>query len=334
MDSLTHIVLGACIGEAIAGKQLNKRAMLYGALAQSIPDVDFVCGFFLHGAENVVAHRGFTHSILFALISIAGFAWLLKEKIHKTKLSYRTIYLLLAVNIFTHLFIDTFNTYGIGLFMPFNTHRFSFDILYVADPLFSIAPFISFIFLLVLHKSHHRRVVWIRTGIGIAAFYLCIAVYNKWQITTSIQKQLNAQQTPMEFFTTPSPFNTLLWFVVGREKEGYVTGYRSVFDNHPTVLTYFPKRDSLSKGITNKKDIELLKNFAEGYYTFDKWGDTTVINVLRFGQVVGWYHPKERFAFYYYLNYPANNDMVVQRGRFLKWDKKTIGSLFKRMLGK
>ena len=67
MDSITHIVLGACIGEAIAGKYMDKRAMFYGALAQSVPDIDFVTAFFLHGAENVVAHRGLTHSILFGI---------------------------------------------------------------------------------------------------------------------------------------------------------------------------------------------------------------------------------------------------------------------------
>jgi hypothetical protein len=33
MDSITHIALGACMGQAFAGKQLGKRAMLWGAMA-------------------------------------------------------------------------------------------------------------------------------------------------------------------------------------------------------------------------------------------------------------------------------------------------------------
>jgi inner membrane protein len=33
MDSLTHIVAGACIGEIALGKKIGRKAMLWGALA-------------------------------------------------------------------------------------------------------------------------------------------------------------------------------------------------------------------------------------------------------------------------------------------------------------
>ena len=69
MDSITHIALGACMGEAFAGKQLGRKAMLWGALAQSIPDIDFLASFWMDTASNLLAHRGFTHSFLFCLIS-------------------------------------------------------------------------------------------------------------------------------------------------------------------------------------------------------------------------------------------------------------------------
>lgn len=333
MDSLTHIVLGACIGEAIAGKHMDKRAMFYGALAQSVPDIDFVGGFFLHGAENVVAHRGLTHSVLFGTVATLFLAWLIKNVIHKTPLSYKTVLLLFGVNIFTHLFIDTFNAYGVGLLMPFSNYRFSLNVLYVGDPLFSIAPFISFLFLLFLHKSHRRRVLWIRTGILVSAMYLCVAFFNKLIVDRSVRANLMGQNMPAQFFTTPSPFNSLLWFVVVKDSAGYYTSYRSVFDKGKMEFAYFPRNDSLAIGVQNKNDVALLKNFSQGYYTFEKWSDTTVLNVLRFGQVVGWYDPQERFAFHYYLNYD-DNDLVVQRGRFMHWNRETMAAFFNRMFGK
>ena len=40
MDSLTHIVLGAAIGEAMLGKKIGKKGILWGALAASLPDID------------------------------------------------------------------------------------------------------------------------------------------------------------------------------------------------------------------------------------------------------------------------------------------------------
>ena len=67
MDSLTHIVIGACIGDLMAGKKIGKRAMLYGALLQSVPDIDFLASFWLDPVNDLVAHRGITHSLLFAV---------------------------------------------------------------------------------------------------------------------------------------------------------------------------------------------------------------------------------------------------------------------------
>jgi len=42
MDSLTQIVLGAAVGEAVLGKKVGNKAMLYGAIAGTIPDLDVV----------------------------------------------------------------------------------------------------------------------------------------------------------------------------------------------------------------------------------------------------------------------------------------------------
>ncbi|MFZ9660651.1 MAG: metal-dependent hydrolase, partial [Chitinophagaceae bacterium] len=68
MDTITHIALGACIGELFTDKQFGKRAMIWGALAQSIPDIDFIAGFWLSPTADLIAHRSFTHSILFGIL--------------------------------------------------------------------------------------------------------------------------------------------------------------------------------------------------------------------------------------------------------------------------
>jgi len=45
LDTLTHIALGAIIGEAIGGKKLGKKALLVGAAVQCLPDIDFFASF-------------------------------------------------------------------------------------------------------------------------------------------------------------------------------------------------------------------------------------------------------------------------------------------------
>ena len=43
--------------------------------------------------------------------------------------------------------------------------------------------------------------------------------------------------------------------------------------------------------------------------------------------------PKERFVFHYFLQYPTENKLVVQRGRFTGWNKEEIKFLLSRMKG-
>jgi inner membrane protein len=40
MDSLTQIVLGGAVGELIAGRRMGNKAVLWGAIAGTIPDLD------------------------------------------------------------------------------------------------------------------------------------------------------------------------------------------------------------------------------------------------------------------------------------------------------
>ena len=68
MDSVTHIVLGACVGEVLMDKKAGKKAMLWGALAQSVPDIDFINGAWMPLTKELMAHRGITHSFLFAFV--------------------------------------------------------------------------------------------------------------------------------------------------------------------------------------------------------------------------------------------------------------------------
>src|SRR5579872_7486382 len=75
MDSLTHIAVGACIGDLFLGKKIGKKAMLYGAIAASLPDIDFISSFWLDTADDLMAHRGFTHSFLFGLLFILALAF-------------------------------------------------------------------------------------------------------------------------------------------------------------------------------------------------------------------------------------------------------------------
>lgn len=80
MDSLTQIVLGAAVGEVVLGRKIGNKAMLWGAMAGTIPDLDVYQSFFYDKLTANELHRGFSHSILFSIIFAPILAWLVKKK--------------------------------------------------------------------------------------------------------------------------------------------------------------------------------------------------------------------------------------------------------------
>lgn len=336
MDSLTHIVLGACIGEAMLGKKLGKKAMLIGAIVQSLPDIDFVAALWLGPAENLLAHRGITHSILFAIIITALLAVLLQRLQKSQEVRFSKWASFIGLNIFVHIFIDAFNAYGVGWFEPFNHYRVSFNTMFVADPLFSLWPGIAFLALLYLPVSKLSRNKWVKFGLILPSFYLLTGLINKMIIEKEIKKIAAKDNISYNrILSTPTAFNNLLWYAVLENDSGYNITYRSVFDSEQKLrYSYFQKKDFLLQQQDSiDTDVKYLRRFSQGFYTIEQWNDTLVFNILRFGQEAGWAAPEAHFAFHYYLNNKAGNKFVLQRGRFAGWNRAVIKSLFKRIKG-
>jgi len=332
MDTLTHIVIGACIGEAILDIKIGRKALLVGAIAQSLPDIDFITATWMDTTHNLLAHRGFTHSIVFICLVALIVPLILQQFRSFREITYRRWVFFWLIQLSIHILLDAFNNYGVGWFEPFNHYRISFNAVYVADPFLSIWPAIAFFVLIILHLKSKKRRWWGRFGIGMTMLYLTYATINKLSTDAAIKRTLNLQKISYNrFFTTPSPLNNWLWFVVVANDSGYYVGYRSVFQGKkPVSFEYFPRNEYLLSSFSGKEDLDRLKRFSQGYYTAEQWKDTLVFNDLRFGQEVGWQNPRGRFAFHYYLNLPKDNKLVVQRGRFAKWDKASVESLVQR----
>lgn len=332
MDSLTHIVLGAAIGELMAGKKLGKKALLIGAVANSLPDIDFIASAFLPTAQDVWAHRGLTHSLLFIVVMTPLLTWLVTRIWPRTAMTRKDWWIFFSVQLFVHIFIDAFNAYGTGWFEPFSHYRVAFHVLFVADPFFSVWLAIAFVALLLLGKNHPARKAWAWGGLALSSIYLCYCIGNK--MSTDAHARADLQGKPYtRYLSTPTPLNNWLWYVVAETDNGFYTGYHSVFDHQPVHFRFEPKNKALLRPFLEHKDLNFLLRFSQGFYTVEKWGDTTVFNDLRFGEMKGWEDPKARFVFHYFLEYPDNNKIVVQRGRFAGWSWHTARVMIRRIRG-
>lgn len=242
----------------------------------------------------------------------------------------------IGLEIFVHLFLDAFNAYGVGWFEPFLSTRISFHVFFVADPLFSLWPFIALVVLLIRKNTYSYRLPWAFAALAFTTAYLCCALVNK--SITDKRMQQSLQQQGIDYsrtFSTPTAFNTLLWYCVAETDSGYHTGYSSVFDKQKQIhFKYFPRQKWLVKDIETDEEFKNLVRFSNSFYTIEKIdNDVLLFNDLRFGRVAGWENRETEFTFHYYLQNPERNLLVVQRGRFAEWNATTMKSLARRIKG-
>jgi inner membrane protein len=349
MDSVTHIVLGAVIGEAVAGRRLGKKALVIGAVVNSLPDIDFLASFWLGTARDVWFHRGITHSILFVTLAAVLLGAVARRVYRAAGMGLWDWSCFLGLELFSHIFIDAFNSYGTGWFEPFNHYRVSFNVIFVADPLYSVWLGLAALLLAVLRWGHAWRRRWAWLGLILSSGYLCYCLYNKWSVDKSVERRLAAAGVGYsDYFTTPTPFNSWLWYVVAetsgpeagdsthrRRPAGYYTGYRSVFDSpdRPLELRWQPRNDEALAAYRKRNDLRYLLRFAQGDYSIGSFEGRTVFNVIRFGEVQGWRDSSAPFVFHYFLADPADNRFVIQRGRWRGWDKEACRAFLRRIEG-
>jgi inner membrane protein len=335
MDSLTHTVLGACLGEVIAGKKLGKQALFWGALANNIPDVDVVTSLWMTQADSLLAHRGFTHSILFALLFTPLLAYALKRWHKNKKMEFSDWVYIIGSGLFVHILIDAFTSYGTGWFEPFSHKRVTMNVLFVADPFYTLALLLSFIALIAVKARKKIRLRIAGWGLFISTAYLIYAFANKWTIDTYMKEELKRQKiTYANYFTTPAPLNNFLWNLVAKNDSGFYIGYRSVFDQQEdTRFVFRPQNKYLLRDLPQDPDLLKLERFAKGYFTLERSGDSLYFNDIRFGTTGGWADTTADFVFRYCLDKSVDNDLVIQRGRMKSAGKEALQSLWKRAMG-
>ncbi|MBI5844997.1 MAG: metal-dependent hydrolase [Deltaproteobacteria bacterium] len=119
---LTHPAIPLAIGLGLGRNVVPGRLLAAGVLASVLPDLDTI-GYRLGVPyDSLFGHRGFSHSILFALL-LAMAGALAYRKLNTT--AFRAfLFLLLAAA--SHPFIDAFTNGGLGVlaFWPFSGNRY------------------------------------------------------------------------------------------------------------------------------------------------------------------------------------------------------------------
>lgn len=121
----THMIFGAALGVGFAGAPRRGAVLLLGAVCAAVPDLDAI-GYRLGVPyESMFGHRGFSHSLLFAILLAAAIV-LLFARAGLGGTSPRTLVVYLALATASHGFLDALTDGGLGVafLAPFSGERF------------------------------------------------------------------------------------------------------------------------------------------------------------------------------------------------------------------
>ncbi|MEO5897223.1 MAG: metal-dependent hydrolase [Vicinamibacterales bacterium] len=142
MDNVCHTLVGI----AAAGAGLSTRTRLATAtlaISANLPDLDVLV--FATGVPSVAFRRGWTHGVVAQLllpVAFAGAMWLWARR-KRTRVftsaadavpnSFGWLLALSLIGIYSHVFLDYLNTYGVRLLMPLSAHWFYGDAVFIVD---------------------------------------------------------------------------------------------------------------------------------------------------------------------------------------------------------
>ncbi|AIT27875.1 metal-dependent hydrolase [Bordetella holmesii] len=137
MDSVTQAVLGAGIQATLLGRWQGRRALVYGAILATLPDLDVVISY-PDPVFSMTYHRGFSHSIFVLTALAALLAWLIRKRWPGAPYFIGRLFLTVWLVLITYPLLDAFTVYGTQLFWPLAFTPESWSAVFIIDPLYTV----------------------------------------------------------------------------------------------------------------------------------------------------------------------------------------------------
>jgi inner membrane protein len=317
MDTVTQIGLGAAVGEAVLGRQIGRRALLWGGICGLLPDLDVLVPLG-NAVKNFTYHRGPSHS-LFVLAAFTPLMvyWILK--IHPQTVLHRRRWLWLVFLAFsTHVLLDCLTVYGTQIFWPLPTPPVMWSTLFIIDPAYSLPLLAGVLAAVIMSRKTSRGHAVNAACLAISTLYLVMSIAAKIHVENVARESLGRQGIGHGvLLTTPTAFNTLLWRVLAMDHEGYAEGYYSLLDGSREIrMTRYPANRRLLEGIEDHWPVKRLQWFTHGFYAVQQIGDGIVMTDLRMGM-------EPDYTFRFRVAAVGNPHLVPEAGRRVREPRNT-----------
>ena len=269
MDPFTQGMLGAALPISLQSRQKIWAAGIAGFIAGMAPDLDVLIQSSTDSLLYLEYHRQFSHSLFFVPIGSFLIAALLYLPLSKwCEIDFRSVWLFSALGFATHGLLDTATSYGTQLLWPISETRFSFSIVSVVDPLFTVP-----LALLVGCAMWRRNGRWGRLGLVWGITYLSIGLYQSNQALDVAEMQAAERgHSPLRIEVKPTFGNLVVWKSI-YETEDYfhVDGVRPHADVNFAEGEKIAKLDLdrdfpwLDRQPQQAKDVVRFARFSDGY---------------------------------------------------------------------
>lgn len=284
MDSVTQLALGAAVGEATLGRKIGNRAIWWGGIAGTIPDLDIFIPF-SDPVNSFISHRSFSHS-LFTLALLTPFlVWLIRRIHPDTREHNSRWYVLVYLAFATHVLLDSFTAYGTQIFWPIIHQPIMWSTIFIVDPLYTLPLIGGVLCALILSRAKGLGHTANNIGLVLSTLYLSWTVVAKVHVENFATEQLASQQiTYTHLLVQPTPINSLLWRIVIMQDGAYAEGFYSLLDRRSNIrLKQYTSAVHLLDALHAFEPIQGLRWFTQGFWGIKQQQDHIVISDLRMG---------------------------------------------------
>lgn len=285
MDSLSHIVIGAAIGETFLGKKIGRWGMLLGAIAKSIPDFDLFVTGLSDPRAYMCDHRAHTHSLFIEALYAIPIAWIL-VKLFKQKVSFNRMLAFMLACLWGHSLLDWCTNFGTQLLLPFTNENYALNTIAIVDLLFTL-PMLILVMIAVFYKKNTiRRYQLSRAALIYCGIYLGLTFINKLQANQVAQASISKNNIPStSFMTNPTMLNNILWYAVASNDSNIFIGeYSLLHKQNPITWHTYPRKQHLMQQSKSKNDVAVLRWFSDPYTLAQTDGDTLKMYAIKFGR--------------------------------------------------
>jgi inner membrane protein len=127
-SAFSHAFAAVALGKAATGNRMSWRFWTLLAASAVLPDADVIGFAFGIRYEDMLGHRGLTHSLIFALVWALVVVWCEFKQVQRFSRKWWGIFTLFFVVTASHGVLDAFTDGGLGVafFAPFSSVRYFF----------------------------------------------------------------------------------------------------------------------------------------------------------------------------------------------------------------